>query len=116
VRRVYCDPAGAGKNSQTASSDVTLLKKAGYRVQFRSSRIVDGVELIRAALRPAWGEPKLFIHPRCQRLTKAMRSYRYAPDGSELPLKDGEHDHLIDALRYFYINHARPTQATSRRY
>jgi hypothetical protein len=46
----------------------------------------------------------LFVHPRCVRLIKALRSYRYAAGGSELPVKDGEHDHLIDALRYHYMN------------
>ena len=52
----------------------------------------------------AAGKPTLFIHPRCARLIKAMRSYHYAEGGSELPVKDGVHDHLIDALRYWFIN------------
>ena len=26
-------------------------------------------------------------------------------DDAELPIKDGEHDHWIDALRYFFVNH-----------
>jgi hypothetical protein len=116
VRHVYCDPAGSARNEQTATSDVSCLRKAGYRVKFRGSRIVDGLELMRAALCPAWGPPRLFIHPRCHHLIRALRSYRYAPGGSELPLKDGEHDHLIDALRYFFINHQHPTAITSRRY
>lgn len=116
VRRVYCDPAGAGRNGQTAASDVTCLRDAGYLVKYKSSRIVDGLELIRAALCPAWGRPGLFVHPRCTRLIRALRSYHYAPDGSELPLKDGEHDHLIDALRYFFINHTRPIASPPRRY
>jgi hypothetical protein len=116
VRHVYCDPAGSARNEQTAASDVSCLRKAGYRVKYSASRIVDGLELMRAALCPAWGSSKLFIHPRCQKLIRALRSYRYAPGGSELPLKDGEHDHLIDALRYFFINHQRPMRVTSRRY
>jgi hypothetical protein len=115
IRRVYCDPAGAGRNDQTASSDVACLKHAGFVVRQRSSRIVDGIEMIRVALCPAIGEPKLFIHPRCTRLIQALRSYHYAPGGSELPLKDGEHDHPIDALRYFFVNHQRGS-TTSRRY
>ena len=27
--------------------------------------------------------------------------------GGENPQKDGEHDHLIDALRYFFVNRGR---------
>jgi hypothetical protein len=103
---VACDPAGAGRNDQTASSNVMMLKRAGYRVRYRATKIVDGLEKVRAALRPAAGRPRLFVHPRCGRLIAAMKGYRYA-DGdvvSELPIKDGQHDHLIDALRYFMMN------------
>src|SRR5439155_13264019 len=100
---IACDPAGAGRNEQTAESNITLLRKAGFSVRHRSSRIVEGVEMIRAALRPATGEPTLFIHPRCKRLIRALTAYRYA-EGSEQPIKDGEHDHFIDALRYHFVN------------
>jgi len=106
VSWVACDPAGAGRNDQTADSNVAALRRAGYRVRFRATRIVDGLEAIRAALRPAAGKPRLFVHPRCVRLIAALKGYRYA-DGevlSELPVKDGQHDHLIDALRYFLVN------------
>ena len=104
VLRIACDPAGAGPNEQTAISNVALLRSHGFKVHYRKSRIVDGLELIRAALRPAAGQPTLFIHPRCTRLIRAMESYRYPDTPSESPLKDGEHDHLIDALRYHYVN------------
>ena len=33
-----------------------------------------------------------------------MQSYRYPATGGELPVKDGEHDHPIDALRYYFVN------------
>lgn len=102
-----CDPAGDGRNEQTAASSVSVLKHEGFSVRRRASRIMDGVEQIRAALRPASGEPRLFVHPRCRHLIRALLGYRFARFGgaaSELPLKDGEHDHLIDALRYHFVN------------
>ncbi len=102
--RVACDPAGSGRNDQTAASNVQLLRSRGYGVRTRASRIIDGLELIRTALKPASGSPALFIHERCTRLIKAMRGYHYADGGSELPVKDGVHDHLTDALRYWFIN------------
>lgn len=88
-------------------SNVAVLKKAGFNVRHQTSRIVEGVERVRAELRPAEGEPRLYVHPRCTRLIAALKSYRYASGGSELPIKDGTHDHLIDALRYFYANCGR---------
>jgi hypothetical protein len=39
-----------------------------------------------------------------------------AAAGGELPLKDGLHDHPIDALRYFFVNYQRPNKTASRRY
>lgn len=103
---VACDPAGSGRNEQTASSNVDLLRRAGYQVHTRGSRIVDGIEQVRQHLRCADGSVRLRIHPRCVRLIRAMREYRYGSAGGELPVKDGEHDHLIDALRYFFVNRA----------
>jgi hypothetical protein len=107
VNLVACDPAGAAKDQQTAESNVQLLRRKGYRVHARHSRIPDGLELIRAALKTAAGQVRLFIHPRCERLIRAMQGYHYAPGGSELPVKDGEFDHPVDALRYFFVNRQR---------
>lgn len=116
--RIACDPAGSARNEQTAESNVSFLRRHGYSVCTRRSLIVEGVEMIRAALRPACGEPTLIIHPRCQRLIRALEQYRYAPDsrGGELPLKDGVHDHLIDALRYFFVNREHRRSITARHY
>ena len=134
VKWVACDPAGAARSEQTGESSVAVLRRAGFRVRHRRSRVVDGLEEIRTALRPAAESPagapaggrtglvpppprpRLFIHPRCRRLIRALQAYRYATDdgrASELPLKDGEHDHLVDALRYFFINRRSGTLIVS---
>ena len=105
THRVACDPAGNGRNDQTAKSNVDLLRASGFTVRTKPSHIVDGIELIRAALRSATGQTRLRIHPRCAKLIRALQSYHYATARSEMPDKDGTHDHPIDALRYFFINH-----------
>ncbi len=104
IKTVACDPAGAARSGHSGVSDIQVLKSRGYKVRSRSSQIVSGIDMIRAALRPAHGAPRLFVHRRCARLIKALQAYRYANNGSEMPLKDGEHDHLIDALRYYFVN------------
>ncbi|HEV8292133.1 MAG TPA: hypothetical protein VGP94_09420 [Tepidisphaeraceae bacterium] len=116
VRFAACDPAGSAKNEQTAKSNVEALADAGFTVKKRRSFIVDGLEKIRAVLRPADGAPRLFIHPRCKRLIAAMKAYRYREGGGEVPIKDGEHDHLIDALRYFIVNYPEREEVKGRRY
>lgn len=107
ARKIACDPAGNARNDQTAQSNIDLLRKRGYLVHSRRSLIVDGLELIRTALSPASGPIGLAIHPRCQGLITALGAYRYAPGHGEEPFKDGVHDHPVDALRYYFINHAR---------
>jgi hypothetical protein len=102
--RVACDPAGASRNEQTAKSNLDLLRQNRYQVKTRGSAIVDGVEMIRAALRSASGETRLFINPRCSGLIRSLERYHYKDAQSEIPLKDGLHDHAVDALRYFFVN------------
>jgi len=116
VRMAACDPAGSAKNEQTGKSSVEALMDAGFTVRKKHSHIVDGVDKIRAALRPAHGPARLFIHPRCKHLIAAMKSYRYGEGSGEVPLKDGEHDHLIDALRYFFVNYPEPGNTQHSRY
>jgi hypothetical protein len=100
---VCCDPAGNSRNEQTAESNVQFLRRRGYTVRSRRSRITEGIEKVRLALCPASGEATLVIHSRCAKLISAMQKYHYAKGGSELPVKDGA-DHAADALRYFFVN------------
>jgi hypothetical protein len=118
VAATFCDPAGAGVNDVTGTSVVRELRTLGIMVRFRRSGILEGIELIRRAIRSGDGQSTLIISPRCQRLIEAMQCYHYPQSGSaaELPLKDGLYDHPIDALRYFFVNYNRPIKTTTRRY
>ncbi len=120
VAATFCDPAGAGASDITGTSVIRELRSLGIATRYRKSGIVEGIELIRRAIRAGDGRSKLMVSPRCCRLIEAMQCYHY-PDGGragqgELPFKDGLYDHPIDALRYFFINHQHPTKATTRRY
>jgi len=118
VAATFCDPAGGGVNDVTGTSVVRELRSLGIAARYRRSGILEGIELIRRAIRSGDGSSSLIISPQCQRLIEAMRCYHY-PDGSvsvELPQKDGVYDHPIDALRYFFINHKRPERPATRRY
>lgn len=116
-RWIGCDPAGSGPNDQTAQSNVQFLRNAGYRVRTAGSRIQDGLEHIRLGLKPATGPATLFVHARCTALIRAMESYHYKPTGaSETPDKDGEHDHPIDALRYYFVNRSKGEATGGRSY
>jgi hypothetical protein len=119
VAATFCDPAGASVNDVTGTSVVRELRTLGIAVRSRRSGILEGIELIRRAIRSGDGKSSLIISPRCVRLIEAIQCYHY-PESSaapnELPLKDGLYDHPIDALRYFFINHTHPPKTTTRRY
>lgn len=96
---VYCDAAGVAHNSQTGATDVTVLRRAGFTVRYRPMNIIEGVRLIQELISPASGAPRLVVHPRCVRTIAALKGYQWAENGDAIE-KDGEHDHLMDALRY----------------
>jgi len=118
VAATFCDPAGRSTNDVTGTSTIRELRSLGIITRYRRSGILEGIELIRRAIRAGDGASRLVISPRCQRLIEAMRCYHYPEGGagSELPLKDGLYDHPIDALRYFFINYKYSDKTTSRRY
>lgn len=117
VAWVGVDPAGRQRNSQTGRTDVQQLKAAGLEVRDRSMGIEAGLELVRARLRPAAGEPRLFVHERCRVLIESLEKYRYPSDKPEAtePIKDGS-DHAVDALRYMIQNLDRPYRTAKGRY
>jgi hypothetical protein len=120
VAATFCDPAGAGKNDVTGTSVVRELRERGIATRYRRSGILEGIELIRRAIRSGDGKSRLIISSRCQRLIEAMRCYHYSDSAAsrdaELPFKDGLYDHPIDALRYFFVNYNRSNKVTTRRY
>ena len=118
VTATFCDPAGAGVNDVTGTSAVRELRARNIKVRYRRSSILQGIELVRRAVKTGDGRSKLIISPRCSKLIEALRCYHYPESATpdELPLKDGIYDHPIDALRYFFINHNRPVKISDRRY
>lgn len=120
VTATFCDPAGAGSSDITGTSVIRELRGLGIATRYRRSAILEGIELIRRAIRSGDGSRSLVISPRCPRLIEAMQCYHYPDDGraspGELPFKDGVHDHPIDALRYFFVNTQTGAKTTTRRY
>jgi len=116
VAATFVDPAGRQRESTSGAACTEMLAAEGIPCTWRRSNVAEGLELIRAALAPAAGPPSLSVHPRCKRLIRAFETYHWppgSPTGRDVPVKDGP-DHLIDALRYFFVNRARPGAAVQR--
>ncbi|MBK6765542.1 MAG: hypothetical protein IPG71_04205 [bacterium] len=97
-----CDPAGAAAQD-SGLSPVDDLTRNGMKLRYRPSRILPGIERVKSALRDATGRISLFVSPRCRKLIGDLHGYRWNPAKDE-PIKDGDCDHSLDALRYFFVN------------
>ena len=113
VLHVYCDPAGAGVQSTSGVGDVEIFKRKGIFPRFKTDKvsrsIASGIDLVRSYLENADGKTRLFVSDECKGIIEDFENYRY-PDKKENqrlkddPLKDGRHDHGMDAVRYFFVN------------
>jgi hypothetical protein len=114
VEATFCDPAGRSRSDQTGLSNVQIFNRCGiscrYTLQPRLRSVQTGLEMIRAALQPARGSPRLFYVPteanrRC--FVRAMESYRNRRINgvwTDLPQDPQPHEHVPDALRYYFVN------------
>lgn len=107
----FGDIAGTQRDSNL-SSYVSNYAHEGILIRTRSGgRVKAGIEVVTKYVSPPdeTALPRLFIHPRCTRLIAAFETYHWPEDkdgqpmGDE-PVKDGVSDHMMDALRYWFVN------------
>jgi PBSX family phage terminase large subunit len=104
---IYTDPAGNAEELTSGLSPVDFLRKEGYQVLNKGTRIMPGLSQVRAYIRNAQGERRYFVDKRCVQTIKSFYGYTYrlVKDlPTEEPEKDNIHDHMCDAVRYFFVN------------
>lgn len=123
IEATYVDPAGRNRNDQTGYSDVQVLRGAGipceYSVSPWAREVANGVNLIRAHLKPAAGKPRLYVAAKCRQTIRAFESYRLRQVNGEWvdePLKPQPCDHPMDALRYFFVNRRQAARSPTRQW
>lgn len=120
---IYCDPAGDAHDQATGLQSVAMMRREfGEIVRFSHEPkwrdIRNGVALMQGELSPADGtDPRLYLSAALKSggargIVSALRGYRYpdAKEGrpvSDLPVKDGKIDHVMDATRYAVCGLAR---------
>lgn len=111
VKAVYCDPAGNAEDLQQGISPVDFLRMSPYRwkVVNKKSEIAPGLALVRSFIRTSDGRRHFFVTNNCVKTIESLQGYSYDKrEGSEVireeALKDGKHDHMCDAIRYFFVN------------
>lgn len=91
VRAIILDPAAASFKIE--------LEEAGYKVKKAKNDVLDGIRFVATLLLSG----SIFVDISCENLIKEFASYiwdaKAAEHGEDKPVK--EHDHALDALRYF---------------
>ncbi|NLF32093.1 MAG: hypothetical protein GX591_14555 [Planctomycetes bacterium] len=121
IAATFCDPAGRNRNDQTGYSDVEVFGREGLPCSYTlgpwAREVRNGINLVRAALKPACGQPRLTLAGRCAQLIAAMEQYRLRQINGQYvdePIKPQPCDHAVDALRYYFVNRRAPGGAQAR--
>ncbi len=95
---IYPDASGASRKTvNSSSSDIKLLRNAGFRVVVRASnpKVRDRI----VAINNGFSKQAVWVNDKaCPQLARALEQQCYAPNGE--PDKDGGFDHPNDALGY----------------
>ena len=92
IEAIIIDPA--------AASFIAELKQRGHRVKKAKNDVLDGIRFVGMLL----NTEKIYFHSKCKNTIKEFSSYVWDTQASEKrgedkPLK--QHDHAMDAVRYF---------------
>lgn len=99
---MYPDPAGKAKHTASGGrSDHSILRNAGFQVNVRHvhTPVRDRVNSVNSKLKNAKGIRSMFIDPKCRQIIKSLERLTYK-EGTSVIHKDGEHDHMADAVGY----------------
>lgn len=101
---ISTDPAGGARNP-VGPTVIAEYERVGLRPLRRwpVGSVADGLALVESFVHPADGCPRLFVHPRCEAMIRALAGYRRARRGGQWQdyPEDPQHPHedLVDALR-----------------
>lgn len=110
------DPSGNARKTSApvGQTDFALLRAAGFRlsVSKKAPPVVDRVNEVNALLCNSEGARRLWVHPNCVQLIKALEGLTYK-EGTSVVDKSLGLDHISDALGYlvhqeFPIEHSTP--------
>jgi phage terminase large subunit len=108
IKFCYSDPAGNAEELTAGISPVDMMRNEGFTVINTGSTIMYGLALVRSYLKNSLGIIRYRVTANCKETIRCFNGYQYdmTKDGNakEEALKDNIHDHLMDALRYFFIN------------
>jgi hypothetical protein len=105
---VFGDATGRNRTAVSGSNAWDVVKEwaavhnleVDYRVEHTNPLVEDRLHSTNAALLNAAGETRLFIHPRCEQLTRDLDEMQVTADGKHAESTDKLRGHLGDCLGY----------------
>ncbi len=112
VKAIFTDPAGNATELSSGISPVDYLRKSDFAwpVYNKGSEIAPGIALVRSYIKSKDGNLRYLITNNCVQTIRSLTGYTYAKVTKntetikEEAFKDGIHDHMCDAIRYFFVN------------
>ena len=110
---VYPDASGQARKTSSNTSDHHILRNSGFTLKVKNINppVKDRIAAVNASLKATDGTVKLSVDPKCRNLIKCISSQVYR-EGTQVPDKSGNLDHMNDALGYLvhWINPIRRPQ------
>ena len=107
---VYPDASGQARKTSSNTSDHHILRNSGFVLKVRNINppVKDRIAAVNSSLKSTDGSVKLHIDPKCKNLIKCISGQTYK-EGTQVPDKSGNLDHMNDALGYLvhWINPIR---------
>jgi len=104
----YTDPAGNADELSSGLSPVDMLRNSGFNIINKGSSVNAGIALTRSFVKNSLGVIRYRVTDNCKETIRCFNGYQYTTNKSgtvkEEPLKDNIFDHLMDAVRYFFVN------------
>jgi len=110
LKAIYCDPAGNADELVSGISPVDVLRMDPHNLTVinKGSKINPGLALVRSWIKNANGKRRFLVTKNCTETIRSFYGYTYTTNKDDTPkdepLKDGIHDHAVDAVRYFFVN------------
>ena len=103
-RTIFAYPDASGQAQKTSAAGLTdhiMLQNAGFKVKVNKTNppVVDRINSVNSMLCNNIKERNLFVDPSCKRVRECLIKHTYK-EGTRQPNKDGQYDHLGDALGY----------------
>ena len=102
---VHPDPSGIARKTSApvGQNDFALMQQAGWPIYSPSPcPVVDRITNVNTMLCNANGQHRLLIHSKCKNLIRGLDTLTYK-EGTKIPDKSTEHDHITDALGYLIV-------------